>query len=181
MQAECHQTHIGGAAARAKRAALRQRGARPGAAVAPATSRSTRPREHPRDRYGGDAGGEDDGESKCSGVAETRGRVARVAGITAGVRCSVWDSTPDVVVVGMATGIGGVRHGDRRRPGPRDAGGGHAGLFGIVRTHLDGEALSDVWVFFKRNRTDLKILWFEHAGLVIADKKRAQGGFGSPR
>lgn len=57
---------------------------------------------------------------------------------------------------------------------------GHAGLCGIVRNHLDGEPLSDVWVFFNRNRTDLKILWFEHGGFVVAHKKLAQGRFRIP-
>lgn len=57
---------------------------------------------------------------------------------------------------------------------------GHAGLCGIVRNHLDGEPLTDVWVFFNRNRTDLKILWFEHGGFVVAHKKLAEGRFRIP-
>lgn len=56
----------------------------------------------------------------------------------------------------------------------------HAGLCGIVRNHLDGEPLTDVWVFHNRNRTDLKILWFEHGGFVVAHKKLARGRFRIP-
>lgn len=56
----------------------------------------------------------------------------------------------------------------------------HAGLCGIVRNHLDGEPLTDVWVFYNRRRTDLKILWFEHGGFVVAHKKLAQGRFRVP-
>lgn len=57
---------------------------------------------------------------------------------------------------------------------------GHAGLCGIVRNHLDGEPLTDVWVFHNRGRTDLKILWFEHGGFVVAHKKLAEGRFRIP-
>jgi transposase len=57
---------------------------------------------------------------------------------------------------------------------------GHAGLCGIVRNQLDGEPLADVWVFFNRSRTDLKILWFDHGGFVVAHKKLAQGRFRVP-
>lgn len=57
---------------------------------------------------------------------------------------------------------------------------GHDGLCGIVRNHLDGEPLSDVWVFYNRRRTDLKILWFDHGGFVVAHKKLARGCFRIP-
>lgn len=56
----------------------------------------------------------------------------------------------------------------------------HAGLCGVVREHLGEEPLSGVWVFFNRSRTDLKILWFEHGGFVVAHKKLAQGRFRIP-
>ena len=57
---------------------------------------------------------------------------------------------------------------------------GHDGLCGIVRNHLGGEPLSDVWVFYNRRRTDLKILWFDHGGFVVAHKKLARGCFRIP-
>jgi transposase len=57
----------------------------------------------------------------------------------------------------------------------------HDGLCGIVRNHLDGEPLADVWVFYNRRRTDLKILWFDHGGFVVAHKKLARGCFRIPK
>ena len=56
----------------------------------------------------------------------------------------------------------------------------HAGLCGVVRKFLDGEPLHGVWVFYNHNRTDLKILWFEHGGFVVAHKKLCQGRFRIP-
>jgi transposase len=58
---------------------------------------------------------------------------------------------------------------------------GHSGLCAIVREHLGEEPLSGVWVFFNRTRTDLKILWFEHGGFVVAHKKLAEGRFRLPQ
>jgi transposase len=56
----------------------------------------------------------------------------------------------------------------------------HAGLCAFVREHLGDEPLTGVWVFFNRSRTDLKILWFEQGGFVVAHKKLARGQFRIP-
>jgi transposase len=57
---------------------------------------------------------------------------------------------------------------------------GHHGLCGIVRNHLEGDPLENVWVFHNKRRTDLKILWFDQGGFVLAHKKLARGRFRLP-
>lgn len=57
---------------------------------------------------------------------------------------------------------------------------GHHGLFGVVRNELEGDAMQHVWVFYNARRTDLKVLWFEHGGFVLAHKKLARGRFRVP-
>lgn len=57
---------------------------------------------------------------------------------------------------------------------------GHFGLCGIVRNHLEGDPLQHVWVFYNRRRTDLKILWYDHGGFVLAHKKLARGRYRIP-
>ena len=57
---------------------------------------------------------------------------------------------------------------------------GHYGLIGVVNNHLAGDPLRQVWVFFNKRRTDLKLLWFEHGGFVLAHKKLARGRFRVP-
>jgi transposase len=37
-----------------------------------------------------------------------------------------------------------------------------------------------VWVFYNARRTDLKVMWFEHGGFVLAHKKLARGRFRIP-
>lgn len=58
---------------------------------------------------------------------------------------------------------------------------GHHGLGGLVRNDFDGDPLQDVWVFYNARRTDLKILWFDQGGFVLAHKKLARGRFQIPR
>ena len=58
---------------------------------------------------------------------------------------------------------------------------GHHGLGGVVRNDYDGDPLQDVWVFYNRRQTDLKILWFDQGGFVIAHKKLARGRFRIPK
>ena len=57
---------------------------------------------------------------------------------------------------------------------------GHAGLCGVVRDHLEGDPLNHVWVFYNKRRKDLKILWFDHGGFLLAHKKLARGRFKIP-
>ena len=57
---------------------------------------------------------------------------------------------------------------------------GHYGLYGVVRNELDGDPLHHVWVFYNALRTDLKVLWFEHGGFVLAHKKLSRGRFRIP-
>lgn len=57
---------------------------------------------------------------------------------------------------------------------------GHHGLCGVVQNHLEGDPLDHVWVFFNKRRTDVKILWFDTGGFVIAHKKLARGQFRIP-
>jgi transposase len=52
---------------------------------------------------------------------------------------------------------------------------GHFGLCGVVRNELAGDPIRHVWVFYNARRTDLKLLWFDHGGLVLAHKKLARG------
>lgn len=58
---------------------------------------------------------------------------------------------------------------------------GHFGLCGIVRNHLEGDPLQHVWVFYNRRRTDLKVLWYDHGGFVLAHKKLARGRYRIPK
>ncbi len=58
---------------------------------------------------------------------------------------------------------------------------GHFGLCGVVRDRLEGDPLEHVWVFYNRRRTDLKLLWFDHGGFVLAHKKLARGRFRVPQ
>ena len=60
---------------------------------------------------------------------------------------------------------------------PADFRKGHFGLSGLVKNELDGDPLRDVWVFYNKRRTDVKILWFDHGGLLVAHKKLARGRF----
>lgn len=57
---------------------------------------------------------------------------------------------------------------------------GHFGLSGLVKNELDGNPLRDVWVFHNKRRTDLKLLWFDHGGLLVAHKKLSRGRFRLP-
>jgi transposase len=57
---------------------------------------------------------------------------------------------------------------------------GHHGLCGVIRNQLDGDPVRHVWVFYNARRTDLKVLWFEHGGFVLAHKKLARGRFRVP-
>ena len=57
---------------------------------------------------------------------------------------------------------------------------GHHGLCGVVRNHLDGDPVDHVWVFYNRRRTDLKVLWYDHGGFVLAHKKLARGRYRIP-
>lgn len=57
---------------------------------------------------------------------------------------------------------------------------GHDGLCGVVQNHLEGDPLEQVWVFFNKRRTALKVLWFDHGGFVLAHKKLARGRFRVP-
>lgn len=57
---------------------------------------------------------------------------------------------------------------------------GHQGLCGVVRNELQGDPVHHVWVFYNARRTDLKVLWFEHGGYVLAHKKLARGRFRVP-
>lgn len=57
---------------------------------------------------------------------------------------------------------------------------GHFGLGGVVRNELHGDPLTHVWVFNNSRRTDLKILWFDHGGFILAHKKLARGRFQIP-
>lgn len=57
---------------------------------------------------------------------------------------------------------------------------GHAGLCGIVRNHLQGDPLEHVWVFYNKRRTDLKLLFYDHGGFVLAHKKLARGCYRLP-
>jgi transposase len=57
---------------------------------------------------------------------------------------------------------------------------GHFGLSGVVRGPLAGDPLQHVWVFYNARRTDLKLLWFEHGGFVLAHKKLARGRYRIP-
>jgi len=57
---------------------------------------------------------------------------------------------------------------------------GHFGLVGVVRSTLAGDPLEHVWVFYNARRTDLKLLWFEHGGFVLAHKKLARGRYRIP-
>ncbi len=57
---------------------------------------------------------------------------------------------------------------------------GHFGLCGLVRNHLASDPLNHVWVFYNARRTDLKVLWFEHGGFVLAHKKLARGRYRIP-
>lgn len=58
---------------------------------------------------------------------------------------------------------------------------GHFGLCGIVKNHLEGDPLQHVWVFFNRRRTDLKVLWYDHGGFVLAHKKLSRGRYRIPQ
>ncbi len=57
---------------------------------------------------------------------------------------------------------------------------GHHGLCGVVRNHLGSDPLEDVWVFYNRRKTDLKVLWWDHGGFVLAHKKRSKGRYPIP-
>jgi transposase len=57
---------------------------------------------------------------------------------------------------------------------------GHHGLAGLVRNEFAGDPVEHVWVFHNSRRTDVKILWFDHGGFVIAHKKLARGRFRIP-
>lgn len=57
---------------------------------------------------------------------------------------------------------------------------GHHGLCGVVRNQLEGDPLHHVWVFYNARRTDLKVLWFDHGGFILAHKKLARGRFRVP-
>jgi transposase len=57
---------------------------------------------------------------------------------------------------------------------------GHFGLTGLVRNQLAGDPLNHVWVFYNARRTDVKVIWFEHGGFVLAHKKLARGRYRIP-
>jgi len=57
---------------------------------------------------------------------------------------------------------------------------GHYGLIGIVNNQLSGDPLRQVWVFYNRRRTDLKVIWFSAGGFVLGHKKLARGRFALP-
>jgi transposase len=63
---------------------------------------------------------------------------------------------------------------------PADFRKGHHGLGGIIRGQLGEDPLNHVWVFHNKRRTDLKILWFDHGGFILAHKKLARGRFRIP-
>lgn len=63
---------------------------------------------------------------------------------------------------------------------PADFRKGHFGLSGLIKNELDGDPIRDVWVFHNKRRSDLKILWFDHGGLIVAHKKLVQGRFKLP-
>jgi transposase len=57
---------------------------------------------------------------------------------------------------------------------------GHMGLCGVVKNHLAGDPLEHVWVFYNQRRTDIKVLWYDHGGFVLAHKKLARGRYRIP-
>jgi transposase len=57
---------------------------------------------------------------------------------------------------------------------------GHQGLYGVIRNELEADPSRHVWVFHNSRRTDLKVMWFEHGGFVLAHKKLARGRFRIP-
>jgi transposase len=50
----------------------------------------------------------------------------------------------------------------------------------VIRNQLEGDPLHHVWVFHNKRRTDLKILWFDHGGFLLAHKKLSRGRFRIP-
>ena len=57
---------------------------------------------------------------------------------------------------------------------------GHFGLCGVVSNVLRGDPARHVWVFYNQRRTELKVLWWDHGGFVLAHKKLARGRFRVP-
>jgi transposase len=57
---------------------------------------------------------------------------------------------------------------------------GHQGLCGVISNELEANPVQHVWVFYNARRTDVKVLWFEHGGSVLAHKKLARGRFRIP-
>lgn len=55
-------------------------------------------------------------------------------------------------------------------------------LCGVVRLHMGRDPLSgEVFIFLNRVRTTVKLLHWEHGGLVIYHKRLEQGRFSPPR
>jgi len=58
---------------------------------------------------------------------------------------------------------------------------GFDGLCGLVRDHLLGDPVSgDVFVFFNRARSHVKILWWDHDGFAIYYTRLERGAFEIP-
>lgn len=58
---------------------------------------------------------------------------------------------------------------------------GFDGLCGLVRDHLQANPVSgDVFVFFNRARSHVKILWWDSDGFAIYHKRLERGGFDIP-
>jgi transposase len=58
---------------------------------------------------------------------------------------------------------------------------GFDGLCGMVRDHLQCDPLSgDVFVFFNRSRSHVKILWWDRDGFAIYYKRLERGTFEVP-
>lgn len=53
-------------------------------------------------------------------------------------------------------------------------------MVGLIQNQLHGDPLRQVWVFYNRRRTDLKLIWFSAGGFVLAHKKLARGRFRIP-
>jgi len=65
--------------------------------------------------------------------------------------------------------------------GAADMRNGFDGLCGLVRDHLGCNPLSgDVFVFFNRPRTHVKILWWDQDGFAIYSKRLERGAFERP-
>ena len=55
------------------------------------------------------------------------------------------------------------------------------GLCAVVQAHLDRDAMTgDVFVFFNRRRTALKVLYWDHGGFCLVYKRLERGRFRVP-